>query len=343
MIIEDLLKKSFDEGASDLLLSVGYPPLIRKFGELIKLSEDTLKVDFVRQAVGALLKDNQKKRLDRDLQIDFGYELKDVGRFRVNVFQERRGVGATFRTISNKINSIEELDLPSQLKELCRCRQGLILVTGPTGSGKSTTLSALVNQINSTLKKHIITLEDPIEFIYEGDLSVIHQRELGTHMLSFADGLKGALREDPDIILVGELRDYDTISLAMTAAETGHLIFGTLHTSSALKTINRIIDSFPENQQNQIKCQLSESLEAVIAQNLIRRVDKPGMVPIVEILINTPAVANLIREGKNFQISSVIQTGLRYGMQSYEQSKINLIKREIIAPKEEQTVLPVEK
>ncbi len=331
MNINELLSQMLAENASDLHISVQYPPMIRKHGELLKMNNDILKAEFVRLSIFSLLKNDEKKKLDKNLQLDLAIDLSGIGRFRVNVFHERHGLGITFRAISTSIKSIEELELPESLNNIASFHQGLVLVTGPTGSGKSTTLAAIVNQVNKNYKKHIITLEDPIEFIYEGINSEIHQRELGTHMHSFSDGLKAALREDPDIILVGELRDFDTISLALTAAETCHLVFGTLHTSSAIQTINRIIDIFPVAQQSQIRTQLAESIKVIIAQKLYPRTDKDGLIPVVEILIRTPAVSNLIREGKTFQIPSIIQTGLRYGMQSFKQSLQNLIKKEIIS------------
>jgi twitching motility protein PilT len=263
--------------------------------------------------------------------LDCSYQLKGVGRFRVNVFMQRRGMGAVFRVIPEVIKTIEELGLPASLNAMIDSSNGLVLVTGPTGSGKSTTLAALIHTINVTRKEHIITIEDPIEFVHENRGCLINQREVSSHTKSFSNALKAALREDPDIILVGELRDLETIQLAITAAETGHLVFGTLHTNSAAKTVDRIIDVFPDSQQEQIRIMLSESLRGVIAQTLFKRADKPGRIAAIEVLMNTAAVANLIREGKTFQLPSLMQVGSQQGMITFENSVAKLFQEGKIA------------
>jgi twitching motility protein PilT len=263
--------------------------------------------------------------------LDFSYTLEGIGRFRVNVFMQRNGIGAVFRYISEEILSVEELGLPENLLDLFYVSDGMVLVNGPTGSGKSTTLAALIHEINTNQRAHIITIEDPIEFVHSNQQSLINQREVGNHTESFHSALRAALREDPDIILVGEMRDLETISLAITAAETGHLVFATLHTNSATKTVDRIIDVFPNSQQAQIRTMLSESLRGVVAQALLPRADGEGRVPVVEILVNLPAVANLIREGKTFQIASAMQTKRSQGMLTFEASVNDMIRQGVIS------------
>ncbi|HEX7372939.1 MAG TPA: type IV pilus twitching motility protein PilT, partial [Thermodesulfobacteriota bacterium] len=272
----------------------------------------------------------QRKNFEEHFELDFSIELKNIARFRVNAFRQARGEAVVFRVIPSKILTMEELGLPKVLREVCKTERGLVLVTGPTGSGKSTTLASMIDVINNVLKGHIITIEDPIEFVHESKSCLINQRELGAHTLAFANALRSALREDPDIILVGEMRDLETISLALTAAETGHLVFSTLHTSGAPKTVDRIIDVFPAEQQEQIRAQFAESIQAIISQVLLKRRDGRGLVPALEIMIGTPAVRNLIRENKVAQLPSAIQTGQKFGMISLDQSLKDLVSRSIV-------------
>ncbi len=275
--------------------------------------------------------ETQREHFEENWDIDLSYALQGVGRFRANIFMQRNGIGASFRLIPEGIKTIKELDLPEQLVDLIDVSEGLILLTGPTGAGKTTTLASLIHSINVEQQKHIITIEDPIEFVHENHRCLINQREVAGHTKSFSGALRAALREDPDIILVGEMRDLETISLAITAAETGHLVFATLHTNSAVKTVDRIIDVFPENQQAQIRVMLAESLRGVAAQALLTRADRSGRVPVFEILVNVPAVANLIREGKTHQISSMMQTGRAHGMSTFETSIQDLIQKGLIS------------
>jgi twitching motility protein PilT len=277
-----------------------------------------------------ILNDHQRKTFEEHHELDFSIELKNIARFRVNAFRQARGEAIVFRVIPSKILTLEELGLPKVLREVCKTERGLVLVTGPTGSGKSTTLASMIDVINNVLKGHIITIEDPIEFVHESKSCLINQRELGAHTLAFANALRSALREDPDIILVGEMRDLETISLALTAAETGHLVFSTLHTSGAPKTVDRVIDVFPADQQEQIRAQFAESIEAIISQVLLKRRDGRGLVPALEIMIGTPAVRNLIRENKVAQLPSAIQTGQKFGMISLDQSLKDLVTRSIV-------------
>ncbi len=318
--IDKLFTIQVAEGASDLHLSAGSPPSLRLHGEMHRLSHPSLTNENVQALVFEILTEKQKRLFVENWELDCSYQLPGVGRFRCNVFMQRRGLGAVFRVIPEKIKSASELGLPPGLMDLINVPRGMVLVTGPTGSGKSTTLAALLHTINLERKEHIITIEDPIEFVHENNQCLINQREVSSHTKSFANALKAALREDPDIILVGEMRDLETIHLAMTAAETGHLVFGTLHTNSAAKTVDRIIDVFPEAQQAQIRVMLAESLRGVVAQTLFAREDKPGRVAALEVLVNTPAVGNLIREGKTFQIPSAMQTGADSGMLTFETS-----------------------
>ena len=324
--MDKLFKIMVAQNASDLHLSAGSPPYLRVHGDMTALSQPALTNEQVQGLIFEILTEKQRRVFIENWELDCTYQLAGVGRFRCNVFMQRRGMGGVFRVIPEVIKTVEELSLPAVVKELIHHNRGLILVTGPTGSGKSTTLAALLNTINIERNEHIITIEDPIEFVHENKKSLINQREVSSHTKSFSNALRASLREDPDIILVGELRDLETISLAMTAAETGHLVFGTLHTNSAAKTIDRIIDAFPQSQQAQIRVMLSESLRGVIAQNLFKRVDGNGRIAAIEILLNTPAVANLIREGKTFQIPSAMQTGQDFGMLTFENSINALVK-----------------
>ncbi len=324
--IDKLFRLQVAQGASDLHLSSGAPPMLRLHGEMMKLNHPDLSNESVQGLIFEILTEKQKRQFIENWELDCSYQLEGVGRFRCNVFMQRRGLGGVFRVIPEKIKSAQDLGLPQGIIDLIHIPRGLVLVTGPTGSGKSTTLAALLHSINLERKEHIITIEDPIEFVHENRECLINQREVSSHTKSFANALKAALREDPDIILVGEMRDLETIHLAMTAAETGHLVFGTLHTNSASKTVDRIIDAFPEAQQAQIRVMLAESLRGVIAQTLFTREDQPGRVAALELLINTHAVANLIREGKTFQIPSAMQTGSEIGMLTFENSVSRLMK-----------------
>ncbi len=334
--METLLREAAEKGASDLHLSCGEPPMLRVHGDLVRTEHPTLTPESVNELVNAIMNESQRARFDREHEVDFACELPGKGRFRVNVFLHSRGPGAVLRTIPTQIPSLDSLNMPPVLKDLCTRERGLILVTGPTGSGKSTTLAAMVDVINQTWDAHILTVEDPIEFVHPPKRCLVNQREVGPHTASFTNALRSALREDPDVILIGEMRDLETISLALTAAETGHLVFGTLHTSSAPKTIDRIIDVFPAGQQAQIRTMLSESLEAVVAQTLVKKKGGGGRVAACEILIGVPAVRNLIREAKLHQIPSMMQTGQRVGMQTLDMALADLVKRGVIEP----TALP---
>lgn len=316
--IDKLFKLMIQQNASDMHLSAGTQPYFRIHGAMTALSHPPLENDAIQSLIFEILTEKQKRMFVENWELDTSYAVKGLGRFRVNVFMQRRGMGGVFRVIPEVIKSAKELGLPPMLLDLIKVPRGLVLVTGPTGSGKSTTLASLINEINLTKKDHIITIEDPIEFVHENKMSLINQREVSSHTKSFANALRAALREDPDIILVGEMRDLETIQLAMTAAETGHLVFGTLHTNNAPKTIDRIIDVFPQAQQAQVRTMLSESLRGVIAQTLFPRADRPGRVAALEVLTSSHAVANLIREGKTHQIPSVMQTQMAEGMMTFE-------------------------
>lgn len=316
--IDKLFKLMVSQNASDMHLSAGTQPFFRIHGEMVGLNHPALENDAVQALIFEILSEKQKRNFMETWELDTSYHVKGLGRFRVNVFMQRRGMGGVFRVIPETIKSAKELNLPQAILDLIDTPRGLVLVTGPTGSGKSTTLAALIHEINIARKEHIITIEDPIEFVHENRMSLINQREVNSHTKSFANALKASLREDPDIILVGELRDLETIQLAMTAAETGHLVFGTLHTNNAPKTVDRIIDVFPQAQQAQVRTMLSESLRGVVAQTLFPRVDKPGRIAAYEILTNSHAVANLIREAKTHQIPSIMQTQMDAGMMTFD-------------------------
>jgi twitching motility protein PilT len=331
--IDQLFTLMQQQGASDLHLSTGAPPCLRLHGEMVRLKYHDLSMEECQGLIFEILTEKQKKLFVENWELDCSYSLEGVGRFRVNVFMQRLGIGAVFRIIPTKIKSIKELNLPESILDLIAVQKGLILVTGPTGSGKSTTLAALIHHINSTEQGHILTVEDPIEFVHPSIKCLINQREVSGHTKSFAAALKAALREDPDIILVGEMRDLETIGLAMTAAETGHLVFGTLHTNSAAKTVDRIIDVFPQEQQAQVRVMLSESLRGVIAQTLLPTADGKGRVGCIEVLVNTHAIANLIREAKTFQIASTMQTGKKDGMITFDMYANDLAKRGLISQK----------
>jgi twitching motility protein PilT len=336
MDITELLTFAHKSGASDAHLTSGEPPRVRVNGDIKRLEHPPLTAEEVHNMVFDIMSDHQRRIFAETNDIDFSFELGDIARFRVNVFRGRLGEGAVFRTIPTKVLTIEDLGLPSILKEICDKEKGLVLVTGPTGSGKSTTLAAMIDYVNDTTEGHILTIEDPIEFVHKSKKCLINQREVGVHTMSFSAALRGALREDPDVILVGELRDLETISLALTAAETGHLVFGTLHTSSAPKTVDRIIDVFPAAQQEQIRIMFSESIQAVVTQTLLKK-RAGGRTAALEILIGTPAVRNLIREGKIHQIPSAMQTGQKVGMQTLDMALLELVRRGIVNVEEAQS------
>jgi len=323
-----LLMTTIERKASDLHLTVGNPPMLRVHGSILPMDNGAppLTQEDLHASFNDILTEDQRKRLERDKELDFALELKNVGRFRANVFYTRRGEGAAFRYIPSAIKSMSELGLPEEtLKQVCNRKQGLIVVTGPTGSGKSTTIATMIDYINATRNEHIITAEDPIEFVHEHKRCIVNQREVGANTHTFANALRSALREDPDVILVGEMRDLETISLALTAAETGHLVFATLHTISAPKTVDRVIDVFPAGQQQQIRTMFAEVVLAIVSQVLVKNKDASGRIPALEIMIGTPAVKSLIREGKVHQITSIIQTSQKYGMQHMDQVLKNLV------------------
>lgn len=332
MQITDLLAFGAKNKASDLHLSSGISPMIRVHGDMRRINLPEMSAEEVGNMVTSVMNDHQRKIYQQNLEVDFSFELPNVARFRVNAFNIGRDPAAVFRTIPSTVLSLEELKAPSIFQKIAESPRGMVLVTGPTGSGKSTTLAAMINYINETQPAHILTIEDPIEFVHQSKKSLINQRELHQHTLSFANALRSALREDPDVILVGEMRDPETIGLALTAAETGHLVFGTLHTTGAAKTVDRIVDVFPAGEKEMVRSMLSESLTAVISQNLLKTHDGNGRVASHEILIANPAVRNLIRENKITQINSVLQTGQASGMQTMDQSLQSLVRQGLIAP-----------
>ncbi|MBI4640982.1 MAG: type IV pilus twitching motility protein PilT [Candidatus Tectomicrobia bacterium] len=322
-----LLKRATEMGASDIHLRSGSFPLIRIHGELQELKDESFNIDADQDELLDILTEDQKKLFEERSDLDFAYEISEIGRYRANFLKHHHGMGAVFRVIPTRIPTLEELDLPQGVADLTEVDKGLIVVTGPTGSGKSTTLAAMIDRINSRRNHHIITIEDPLEFIHQSKKCLVTHREVGAHTGSFASALRAALREDPDIILIGEMRDLETISLAITAAETGHLVFGTLHTITAASTVDRIIDVFPSDQQRQIRTMLSEAIRGVVAQQLLNKADGKGRTAAIEIMASTSAISNLIREGKTHQIFSVIQTGKREGMQTMDQSIMELLKQ----------------
>lgn len=343
--IDNLFKLVLERNASDLHLSSGSAPYLRIYGSMVQLEQAPLKSTDVHALVFEILQEKQKKKFIEEWELDFSYSLKGVGRFRCNVFMQRRGLAAVCRLIPSKISTVEDLNLCPQITDLIHHHNGLLLVTGPTGSGKSTTLAALVHEINRTRKEHIITIEDPIEFIHSNIYSLINQREVSSHTKSFANALRSSLREDPDVVLLGEMRDLETISLAITAAETGHLVLGTLHTSNAAKTVDRMIDVFPEQQQAQIRTMLAENLQGIVSQVLFKNLKKPGRIAAFEVLRNTSAVANLIRENKTFQIPSSMQTGARHGMMTFDNTLLELINDGSISQEQAESFLgqPIKK
>jgi twitching motility protein PilT len=332
--LDAFFKLMFDTGASDLHIVAGQPPILRVHGELERIKYDPLDDEHLRQMLYEIAPEQKIKTYEETGDVDFGYEIPNVARFRANYFMQKYGCGAVFRQIPTKILTADELGLPPILKKSAMLHKGLVLVTGPTGSGKSTTLAAVVDHANKHRKDHIITIEDPIEFVHESQGCLVNHREVGAHTRSFSAALRGALREDPDIILVGEMRDLETIRLALEAANTGHLVFGTLHTTSAAKTIDRVIEVFPAEEQAQVRNGLSTGLKVVVAQNLFKRVDKKGRCAALEILVCTAAVGNLIREGKTVQIPSAIQTGKQFGMVTLDDAIMGVLQKGWSSPDE---------
>jgi twitching motility protein PilT len=330
MEISELLAFSVKNKASDLHLSAGLPPMIRVHGDIRRINVPALTNQEVRAMVYDIMSDSQRKAYEAQLEVDFSFELRDVARFRVNAFNQERGAGAVFRTIPSVVLTLEQLEAPKIFKDIADTPRGIVVVTGPTGSGKSTTLAAMVDYVNEKEFGHILTIEDPIEFVHKSKKCLVNQREVGPHTHGFAEALRSALREDPDVILVGEMRDLETIRLALTAAETGHLVFGTLHTSSAAKTVDRIVDVFPAAEKEMVRSMLSESLRSVISQTLLKRKDGNGRVAVHEIMLGTPAIRNLIRENKVAQMYSSIQTGQSLGMQTLDQAMVELVRRNVI-------------
>ncbi|MCM8900920.1 type IV pilus twitching motility protein PilT [Caldicoprobacter algeriensis] len=341
MDIYDILRKAVELKCSDVHISVGMPPAVRLNGSLMRISDEPLTSDQTQQFARALLNDEQWKVFQERGEIDFSLSIAGVHRFRVNAYKQRGSCSLAIRLVNSRIPSFEELGLPPVVQEFAYKKSGLVLVTGPTGSGKSTTLAAIVNKINMERAVHIITLEEPIEYLHRHQKSIVNQREVGSDTKSFAAGLRAVLRQDPDVILIGEMRDLETISIALTAAETGHLVLSTLHTIGAAKTIDRIIDVFPPHQQQQVRFQLSTVLEGVISQQLIPQKDGSGRVAAVEVMVVTPAIRNLIREGKTYQITNVIQTGARLGMRTMDQALLELYSKGVIS-KEDALVYSVD-
>jgi twitching motility protein PilT len=332
--LDAFFKLMFDSGASDLHITSGQPPILRVHGELERVKYDPMDDETLRAMLYEIAPEQKVKQFEETGDVDFGYEIPGVARFRANYFMQKYGCGAVFRQIPTKVLTADELGLPPILKKSAMLHKGLVLVTGPTGSGKSTTLAAVLDHANKHRKDHIITIEDPIEFVHQSQGCLINQREVHMHTKSFSAALRGALREDPDIILVGEMRDLETIRLALEAANTGHLVFGTLHTTSAAKTIDRVIEVFPAEEQAQVRNGLSTGLKVVVAQNLFKRVDKKGRCAALEILVCTAAVGNLIREGKTVQIPSAIQTGKQFGMQTLDDAIMGVLQKGWISPEE---------
>jgi twitching motility protein PilT len=325
--LSDYLLDAANMGASDLHVTAGLPPMVRISGKVEPLDYPPLTANATRDLIYDLLSNDQRQRLENEWELDFSYALPRVARFRVNVYFQRGAIGAAFRTIPSEIKSISELGLPEAVEGLTEKPRGLVLVTGPTGSGKSTSLAAMIDKINETRHEHIMSVEDPIEFLHEHKQCIVNQREVNQDTKSFAQALKHVLRQDPDVILVGEMRDLETIALAITAAETGHLVFGTLHTQDAPQTVDRVIDVFPPHQQHQIRAQLANALQGIITQTLIPTYDGKGRVVACEVLMPTPGVRNLIREGKNHQIYSAMQTGGKFGMQTMDAALVALVRR----------------
>src|SRR5688572_26848860 len=332
--IDSFFKLMGEQKASDLHLATNNPPMLRINGELVRVDYPPLQNDELKAMVYEIAPEGKIKVFEETSDIDFGYEVPGMARYRANFFQQKYGISAVFRLIPSTVLTVEDLNLPPVLKKFAMLKKGLVLVTGPTGSGKSTTLAAMMDYANLQRKDHIITVEDPIEFVHRSQQSLVNHREVGVHTKSFASALRGALREDPDIVLVGELRDLETIELALTAAQTGHLVFGTLHTPSAPKTIDRVIDVFPSTAQNQIRASLAESLKGVVAQTLFKRVDKPGRIAALEVLVVDSPIANLIREAKTHQITGMMQLGKKKGNQTLDDAIMEHMRAARITPEE---------
>src|ERR671916_387516 len=332
--LNDYLFDAIKMGASDLHITVGLPPMVRLHGHVRPLDYPAFTGNTTREMIYDILSNDQRQRLENEWELDFAYTLPRTARFRVNVYFQKGSIGAAFRTIPHEIRTLGELGLPKAVEEMTERPRGLVLVTGPTGSGKSTTLAAMIDRINETRSEHIMSVEDPIEFLHSHKRCIVNQREVKQDTHGFAQALKHMLRQDPDVILVGEMRDLETISLAVTAAETGHLVFGTLHTQDAPQTVDRIIDVFPPHQQHQVRAQLANALQGIITQTLIPRRDGSGRVVACEVLVPTPGVRNLIREAKNHQIYSAMQTGGKFGMQTMDAALVELVRRGLISEAE---------
>ncbi|HSJ09954.1 MAG TPA: type IV pilus twitching motility protein PilT, partial [Longimicrobiales bacterium] len=332
--IDQFLRLMVQQKGSDLHLTVGSPPIVRQHGELTRIKFRELAPADMQALMYEIMTPAQRAHFEETNDTDFAYEIPEIARFRVNVFRQRKGMGAVMRTIPAKVLSADDLGLPEGVRRFCKLNKGLVLVTGPTGSGKSTTLAAMIDLINTTKPDHILTIEDPVEFVHQNKMGLVNQREVGNHTKSFATALRAALREDPDVILVGEMRDLETIALGITAAETGHLVFGTLHTNSAAKTVDRIINAFPADEQEQIRAMLGETLRGVVAQQLLRKADGSGRVAALEVMVGTPAVGNMIREAKTHQIPSMIQTGRKEGMQMMDQAILDFLMKKVVSPEE---------
>ena len=335
--IDAFFKLMNDEGASDLHMIAGQQPVLRVHGDIERVKFKTLEDETLKAMLYEICPEDKIKIFEERGDMDFGYEIPGLARYRCNFFEQKYGIGAVFREIPSDILTCDQLGLPKVISKLANLPKGLVLVTGPTGSGKSTTLAAIVDEANRTRSDHILTIEDPIEFVHKSKGCIINHREVGTHTKSFSAALRGALREDPDIIMVGEMRDLETISLAMEASMTGHLVFGTLHTMNAMKTVDRVVEIFPANQQGQVRSTLADALKAVVSQALFKRVDIRGRVAALEVLICTPAVRNLIRESKTYQIPSVMQTGKKYGMQTVDDAIMALLEKKKISAEDAYT------
>jgi len=335
--IDAFFKLMNDEGASDLHMVAGQQPVLRVHGDIERVKFKTLEDEALKAMLYEICPEDKIKIFEERGDMDFGYEIPGLARYRCNFFEQKYGIGAVFREIPSDILTCDQLGLPKVISKLANLPKGLVLVTGPTGSGKSTTLAAIVDEANRTRSDHILTIEDPIEFVHKSKGCIINHREVGTHTKSFSAALRGALREDPDIIMVGEMRDLETISLAMEASMTGHLVFGTLHTMNAMKTVDRVVEIFPANQQGQVRSTLADALKAVVSQALFKRVDIRGRVAALEVLICTPAVRNLIRESKTYQIPSVMQTGKKYGMQTVDDAIMALLEKKKISAEDAYT------
>lgn len=341
--LDKIFRTALQYNASDVYITTGAKPILRINGDLVRIKEhEILSKKMAEDYLLEIMNEEQKRQFQKSLDLDFSIDIEDIARFRVNMFVQRKGIGAVFRVIPANVYTMDELNLPEQLKRIPNLPNGLVIVTGPTSSGKSTTLASIIHEINLNEAKHILTIEDPIEFIHDNKKSIIDQREVGTHTLSFQRALKSSLREDPDVILIGEMRDLETISLAITAAETGHLVLGTLHTSGAAKSIDRIIDAFPHEQQNQIRTQLAEGLQAVVWQTLLKTKDKKGRIGAYEIMFNNHAIANMIRKGNTHQIDSVIETSTKEGMQNMKKALEDLIEADLVDEEEAMAQMPPE-